>query len=356
MSPQELLILESLDSLLQSDDARAGIEPIVERVERKLSRDDGAAMAWEPIPLSIYGGSLPAPIRSSWVFILRAGAATGAERHPNSQQRMMSYRGTGDLQTGGEGRWQSTRLISEASAALEQRWISVPPNVWHQAVVPDQDWVVVSFHTVSAEELIEERPDTGDPGRTNRRRYLGQRGENPTYSFSEGTAHVHVEEMTATDWEDVCAIYLEGIASGQATFEVEAPSWEQWDAAHHPFGRLVARSNRRVVGWAALSPVSRRPCYAGVAEVSVYVATEHRSRGIGGQLLRAVIAESERHGIWTLQGATFPANEASLRLQRACGFREIGRRKRIAQLHGIWRDTVLTEWWSTVIGGDGSGE
>lgn len=88
----------------------------------------------------------------------------------------------------------------------------------------------------------------------------------------------------------------------------------------------------------------------------VYVATEHRGRGIGGQLLRAVIAESERHGIWTLQGATFPENEASLRLQRACGFREIGRRKRIAQLHGIWRDTVLTERRSTVIGGDGSGE
>lgn len=124
MNPQEQLILESLDALLQTDAARAGIEPIVERVERKLARDAGAAMAWEPIPLSTYGGSLPALIRSSWVFILRAGATTGAERHPNSQQRMMSYRGTGDLQTGGGGRWQSTRLISEASAVLEQRWIA----------------------------------------------------------------------------------------------------------------------------------------------------------------------------------------------------------------------------------------
>lgn len=310
-------------------------------------------MAWEPIPLSMYGGSLPALVRSSWVFILRAGATTGAERHPNSQQRMMSYRGTGDLQTGGEDRWQSHRLSSEASAALEQRWISVPPSVWHQAVVPDQDWIVVSFHTVSAEELIEERPDSGDPDRTNQRWYLGQRGENPVDSFGAEMAYARVEEMTATDWEDVCAIYLEGIASGQATFEVEAPSWEQWDAAHHPFARLVARLNGQVVGWAALSPVSRRPCYAGVAEVSVYVSTEYRRRGIGGQLLRAVIAESERHGIWTLQGTTFPENEASLRLQRVCGFREIGRRERIAQHHGIWRDTVLTERRSTVVGEDG---
>jgi phosphinothricin acetyltransferase len=154
---------------------------------------------------------------------------------------------------------------------------------------------------------------------------------------------VEIVAMTPADWERVRVIYREGIESGQATFEVEAPTWEEWDAAHHPFARLVARAEGRVVGWAALSPVSRRPCYSGVAEVSVYVGAECRGRGIGRKLLVAVIAASERHGIWTLQGATFPENEASLRLQQACGFRVIGRRERIAQLRGVWRDTILTE-------------
>jgi L-amino acid N-acyltransferase YncA len=161
---------------------------------------------------------------------------------------------------------------------------------------------------------------------------------------------IAIEPMTSADWEHVRAIYLEGIASGQATFETEVPPWEQWDAAHHAFARLVARLDRRVVGWAALSPVSRRPCYAGVAEVSVYVAAAHRTRGVGRLLLLAAIAESEKHGIWTLQGATFPENTASLQLQKACGFREIGRRERIAQLGGAWRDTILTERRSHVVG------
>lgn len=173
MSPQEHSILESLDAFLQSDAVRAAIDPIVERVQRKLTQDHSAAMAWEPIPLSIYGESLPPFIRSSWVFILRARATTGAERHPNSHQRMMSYRGTGDLQTGGDGRWQSNFLISDREAGLEQRWVSIPQNVWHQAVVPDADWVVVSFHTVPAEELIEERPDAADASGTRRRKYVG---------------------------------------------------------------------------------------------------------------------------------------------------------------------------------------
>ncbi len=167
---------------------------------------------------------------------------------------------------------------------------------------------------------------------------------------------VDIEAMVPADWEQVRAIYLEGIASGQATFEVEAPSWEQWDASHHPFARLVARSGGRVLGWATLSPVSRRRCYAGVAEVSVYVGAASRGQGIGRRLLLAAIAESERQGIWTLQGATFPENEASLRVQRACGFREIGRRERIAQLCGVWRDTVLTERRSAIVGTPGKGE
>jgi phosphinothricin acetyltransferase len=162
---------------------------------------------------------------------------------------------------------------------------------------------------------------------------------------------VAIDALMPADWEQVRAIYLDGIAAGQATFELEAPSWEQWHAEHHPFGRLVARADGRVAGWAALSPVSRRRCYAGVAEVSVYVRGDCRGRGIGGQLLRAVIAESERHGIWTLQGATFAENEASLRLQEACGFRVVGRRERIGQLRGVWRDTIVTERRSSVVGG-----
>ena len=162
--------------------------------------------------------------------------------------------------------------------------------------------------------------------------------------------NITLAAMTPADWDRVRVIYVQGIASGQTTFETEAPSWEQWDAAHHPFARLVARADGQVVAWGALSPVSRRRCYAGVAEVSVYVAAECRGRGIGRRLLEALIQESERQGIWTLQGATFADNEASLRLQQACGFRVVGRRERIGQLQGVWRDTVITERRSTVVG------
>jgi hypothetical protein len=173
MDPNERSILESLDALLQLDDVGAAIAPVVERVEQKLAQDAAAVMAWEPLPLSIYGENLPSFIRSSWVFILRAHTTTGAERHPNSQQRMMSYRNIGDMQTGGLGRWQSNPLVSDPLANLEERWISIPVNVWHQCVVPNDNWVVVSFHTVPAEELIEERPDADDAGRTKQKTYLG---------------------------------------------------------------------------------------------------------------------------------------------------------------------------------------
>ncbi len=161
---------------------------------------------------------------------------------------------------------------------------------------------------------------------------------------------VVIDALVPGDWEAVRAIYAEGIATGHATFELAPPSWEEWHAAHHLFGRLAARAGGALVGWAALSPVSQRACYAGVAEVSLYVTAAARGRGIGRALMEAVIAESERHGIWTLQGATFPENEASLQLQKRCGFRLIGRRQRIGQLHGVWRDTVLTERRSPVVG------
>jgi len=173
MNANKRSILESLDTLLRLDGVRAAIAPVVDRVEGKLGQDPQAVMAWEPLPLSIYGPSLPEFIQSSWVFILRSQTTTGAERHPNSRQRMMSYRGTGDMQTGGPGRWQSNPLVSDPAADLEKRWISIPVNVWHQCVVPEGNWVVVSFHTVSAAELIEERPEADNEERTRQKTYLG---------------------------------------------------------------------------------------------------------------------------------------------------------------------------------------
>jgi L-amino acid N-acyltransferase YncA len=149
--------------------------------------------------------------------------------------------------------------------------------------------------------------------------------------------------MLDEDRPQVLAVYAEGIATRQATFETSVPSWEQWDAVHLAECRLVARGQGLVLGWAALGPVSGRRCYRGVAEVSVYVRGSTRARGTGRALLEQLIAESETRGFWTLQAATFPENTASLRLQARCGFREIGRRERIAKLDGEWRDTVLTE-------------
>jgi phosphinothricin acetyltransferase len=159
-----------------------------------------------------------------------------------------------------------------------------------------------------------------------------------------------IEPLFPGDWPAVSAIYLEGIAGGNATFETEAPSWEEWDRDHCSFARLVARDGREILGWAALSPVSRRRVYAGVAEVSVYVAAASLGRGIGRLLLEALVRESESHGIWTLQAGIFPENVASIVLHERCGFREVGRRERIGQLHGRWRDTVLLERRSRTLG------
>ena len=162
-----------------------------------------------------------------------------------------------------------------------------------------------------------------------------------------------IDEMVASDWPAVRAIYVAGIATGLATFETRAPDWDAWHQAHRRDCRLVARRRGEVVGWAALSPASSRDVYAGVAEVSVYVAAEHWGRGIGGALLQALIADSEAAGVWTLQAAIFPENRASIQLHRNCGFREIGRREHIAQLHGQWRDTVLLERRSRTTGAGG---
>ena len=149
--------------------------------------------------------------------------------------------------------------------------------------------------------------------------------------------------MQPHDWPAVREIYEQGIATGQATFETATPSWNEWDAAHFVDLRLVAEDDGGVVGWAALSPVSRRACYAGVAEGSVYVSEETRGRGIGKALLQRLLADAHEAGFWTIQTSIFPENVASIELHRRCGFRVVGTRERIGQLDGVWRDTVLME-------------
>ena len=161
---------------------------------------------------------------------------------------------------------------------------------------------------------------------------------------------ITIEPMQPQQWPQVAAIYQEGIATGQATFETAVPSFEHWDRNHLPIARFIADQGGTIVGWAALSPVSQRQVYAGVAEVSVYVAAASRGAGVGRQLLEALIDESERNGIWTLQAGIFPENAASIALHLTCGFREVGRRERIGKMNGVWRDTLLLERRSQTVG------
>ena len=169
MTKEERSILEALDEIVHLENVRAKILPIVERVRADLTRKPGALMTWEPVALETFG-ALPPAIRSGWIFILRAGTDTGAERHPNSHQRMLTFGGTGnmkidvkgtqnDVEADSEIVWQSNILVSDPRAPLERRWVSIPQNVWHRPVIPKgADWIVVSFHTVPAADLIEERP------------------------------------------------------------------------------------------------------------------------------------------------------------------------------------------------------
>jgi len=156
--------------------------------------------------------------------------------------------------------------------------------------------------------------------------------------------------MLDSDWNAVRDIYADGIATGHATFETEPPPWERWNAKHLPTGRLVALGDDGVLGWAALSPVSDRCVYAGVAEVSVYVAEAARGQGVGRALLAELVTASEAAGIWTLQAGIFPENAASLAIHSACGFRLVGVRHRLGQHHGRWRDALLLERRSAVVG------
>ncbi|MCE1253309.1 MAG: N-acetyltransferase family protein [Anaerolineae bacterium] len=160
-----------------------------------------------------------------------------------------------------------------------------------------------------------------------------------------------ISPMQPADWESVCDIYLQGISGGNATFETGAPTWETWDHSHLKNCRFVARhKDESILGWAALSPVSSRCVYAGVAEVSVYVSTLAQRQGVGRALLSELIKASEENGIWTLQAGILAENQASIELHAGLGFRLVGKRERIGQLAGVWRDTVLMERRSPTIG------
>jgi L-amino acid N-acyltransferase YncA len=158
-----------------------------------------------------------------------------------------------------------------------------------------------------------------------------------------------MRDLRPDDWPEVARIFEEGIATGNATFETEVPSWDEWDRAHLAGHRFVAEDDPGVAGWIALAPVSARACYAGVAEISVYVSAEARGSGVGSELLATVVESAERDGIWTLQTSVFPENAASLALLGRFGFRVVGTRERIGCLHAIWRDTVLVERRSEVV-------
>jgi L-amino acid N-acyltransferase YncA len=158
-----------------------------------------------------------------------------------------------------------------------------------------------------------------------------------------------IDAMKTADWPTVRVIYAEGLATGQATFETTLPTWPEWDEQHLQSPRLVMRSGAEVAGWTALSPVSGRCVYGGVAEVSIYVAKAYRGQGLGMALLQELIKRSETAGIWTLQAGIFPENEASMGLHLANGFRLVGVRERLGQLNGVWRDVALLERRSSVI-------
>lgn len=159
-----------------------------------------------------------------------------------------------------------------------------------------------------------------------------------------------IDAMRAEDWPAVREIYTEGLATGQASFETETPSWEQWDGARLPACRLVARDSGGILGWAALSPVSSRRVYRGVAEASVYVAQRGRGKGVGRALLNALIEAAETNGIWTLEAKVFPENAASLALCEKCGFRRVGVRENLGCHKGVWRDVILLERRSAIAG------
>ena len=163
---------------------------------------------------------------------------------------------------------------------------------------------------------------------------------------------MQIREMQPADWDSVATIYAEGIATGYATFEKSIPTYEVWDSAHLKSCRMVVVDNNIILGWAALSPVSSRSVYGGVAEVSVYVAKAYFGKGVGKMLILHLISESEKIGLWTLQSGIFPENESSIALHKKVGFRYIGKRERVGQSDGIWKDNLLFERRSKTVGID----
>jgi len=164
------------------------------------------------------------------------------------------------------------------------------------------------------------------------------------------SSKILIRQMYADDWADVSRIYAEGITTGFATFEKDIPTYESWDTAHMKTCRLIATHANKVLGWAALSPVSSRCVYGGVAEVSVYVGKDSRGMGVGKLLMESLIAESEKEGLWTLQSGIFPENKGSIELHKKVGFRYIGKRERVGKLDGVWKDNVLYERRSKIVG------
>lgn len=163
---------------------------------------------------------------------------------------------------------------------------------------------------------------------------------------------ISIRLMQATDWQAVSKIYKEGIETGYATFEKDIPSYQSWDDAHMKTCRIVALKNEDILGWAALSAVSSRCVYGGVAEVSVYVAKEARGQGVGKLLMENLINKSEKEGLWTLQSGIFPENKGSIKLHEQMGFRYIGKREKVGNLDGVWKDNVLFERRSSIVGVD----
>nr|WP_297786805.1 GNAT family N-acetyltransferase [uncultured Allomuricauda sp.] len=161
-----------------------------------------------------------------------------------------------------------------------------------------------------------------------------------------------VRNMKPSDWEEVSKIYMEGIATGFATFETQAPTFENWDKAHTNECRLIAETDGEIMGWAALSPVSSRCVYGGVGEVSVYISDKSRGKGVGKLLMEHLIHESEKAGFWTIQSGIFPENKASIKLHEKMGFRYIGKRERVGKIHGVWKDNLLFEKRSDKVGVD----
>ena len=161
---------------------------------------------------------------------------------------------------------------------------------------------------------------------------------------------ITLNSMLPSDWEAVKEIYEAGIATGNATFQQSAPTWEEWNNSHLPHSRIVAKEGNEILGWAALTPVSGRCVYAGVAEVSVYVSDKARGKGLGKKLLQKLIEESEANGIWTLQAGIFPENTPSIKIHEACGFRIFGTRERIGKMNGVWRDNLVLERRSKTVG------